>query len=212
VRRFLATLGARVAPPRFLLFLLLFLGVAGGLLQAGAMAGAPAILIGFDAGALAFLLSLVGLLGRHEAAAIRAHAERNDARRGVLLVVTFATLLVVLIAIGWLLEGAVDRQAKLLIVATMALAWLFSNSVYALHYAHLYYHPRHEGGLAFKGDLSPDYADFVYFAFTLGMTFQTSDVEITTRAMRRTVTLHSLGAFLFNLGVIAFTINVLSGD
>jgi len=95
------------------------------------------------------------------------------------------------------------------VVATLALAWLFSNSVYALHYAHLFYRSGSKGGLEFKGEAVPDYGDFVYFAFTLGMTFQTSDVTITSRAMRRAVVLHCLAAFLFNLGVIAFTINVL---
>ena len=61
------------------------------------------------------------------------------------------------------------------------------------------------------GTDEPDYWDFVYFAFTLGMTFQTSDVSITDRRIRRVVLGHSLAAFVFNLGVLAFTINVLGG-
>ena len=63
-----------------------------------------------------------------------------------------------------------------LIVATLLVAWLFANTIYALHYAHLYYE-RKAGGIDFPGEDPPGYADFVYFAFTLGMTFQTSDVD-----------------------------------
>jgi uncharacterized membrane protein len=101
-----------------------------------------------------------------------------------------------------------------LVIGTLALCWLFSNLVYALHYAHLYYRAGRggdAGGLTFPGTDEPDYGDFVYFAFCLGMTFQTSDVTITDGGTRRVVTLHCLAAFVFNLGVIAFTINVLGG-
>ena len=93
------------------------------------------------------------------------------------------------------------------------LAWLFSNVVYALHYAHLFYMPGDEGkdcgGLAVPKTDEPDYWDMLYFAFTIGMTFQTSDVEIESRDIRRVAMLHGLIAFVFNLGVLAFTINVL---
>ena len=92
----------------------------------------------------------------------------------------------------------------------LVLAWLFSNTVYALHYAHLAYGDAAKcNGLSFPGTDEPLYWDFVYFAFTLGMTFQTSDVTISDQSLRRVVTLHSLAAFAFNIGVLAFTINVL---
>jgi uncharacterized membrane protein len=64
-------------------------------------------------------------------------------------------------------------------------------------------------GLDFPGTPEPDYWDFVYFAFTCGMAFATSDVQVTSKHMRRLVTVHSLAAFAFNIGVLAFTINVL---
>ena len=99
-----------------------------------------------------------------------------------------------------------------LIIATLLIAWLFSNMVYALHYAHLFYSQDKGGdvgGLDFPGDGDPDYGDFIYFAFTLGMTFQTSDVAIPGRPIRRTAILHCFAAFVFNIGVLAFTINVL---
>jgi uncharacterized membrane protein len=99
-----------------------------------------------------------------------------------------------------------------LLIGTLATAWIFSNLIYALHYAHLFYSDENggdAGGIEFPKTPEPDYWDFIYFAFCLGMTFQTSDTDITSGLVRRVVTLHSLEAFVFNLGVIAFSINVL---
>jgi len=95
------------------------------------------------------------------------------------------------------------------------LAWLFSNSIYALHYAHLFYSRadggRDAGGIDIPDTKEPNYWDFVYFSFTLGMTFQTSDCQITSPRIRRVVIGHCLAAFVFNIGVLAFSINVLGG-
>ena len=107
-----------------------------------------------------------------------------------------------------------------LIVATLILAWLFSNLVYTFHYAYLFYRSgdgtgrggKDNGGLDFPQRKEPDYWDIGYFAFTLGMTFQTSDVQITDPRIRKVALFHSLAAFLFNLGILAFTINVLGGS
>ena len=122
----------------------------------------------------------------------------------------------ILIAVGSEVtnKDQLDGMTRALVIVTLALAWLFSNSVYALHYAHVFYlrdggAKRDEGGLEFPGRGEPDYADFFYFAFTLGMTFQTSDVSICSRRMRWIVLMHCIAAFVFNIGVLAFTINVL---
>ena len=90
------------------------------------------------------------------------------------------------------------------------------DRLYALHYAHEYYRAgavpgEHAGGLEFPGSGQPDYLDFASFSLTLGMTFQTSDVEISSRSIRRIVTAHSFAAFIFNIGLIAFTINGIGG-
>jgi len=137
----------------------------------------------------------------------------------VLLVSTLLTL-VIMAGIAGELPAARhgDLSSIVQLVATLLLIWLFANSVYALHYAHDYYttHPEKPakdcGGLDFPGDGDPGYADFAYFAFTLGMTFQTSDVEMTATRVRMVALLHSFGAFVFNIGVIAFTINALGGS
>ena len=201
------SIGNMIAPPRFLAFLAAL--VVGVPVAASSMRD-PALgaMVGFDVAALLFLTLCFPLL-RSSAALIRTHAKANDANRTLLLVVTGIVIVVLLIAIAAETVGQRPQpETKLLVVATLALAWLFSNSVYAFHYAHLTYS---EGGraLEFPSTPEPGYWDFVYFAFTLGMTFQTSDVAIHDERIRRVVTMHSFAAFVFNIGVLAFTINVL---
>jgi len=198
-------------PWRYGLFLLSILTIAP---LAFLLDPAMGVMIGFDLAALAFLLSLIPLFS-HGADQIRAHARSNDANRTVMLVVTAIVMLVILVVVASELRyGKGPSSAMLgLIVATLVLAWIFSNAIYTLHYAFLYYLGADggddRGGLSFPEQDQPDYWDFAYFAFTLGMTFQTSDVAISDPGIRRIALFHSLAAFLFNLGIIAFTINIL---
>jgi uncharacterized membrane protein len=210
----MAKIGNRLAPVRFLIFILL---LAAAVPAATMLLRDPALgaMAGFDVAASAFILSCLPLLRIGDPAVIRDHAVDNDANRAVLLGITGVVMLVLLLAVA--AETIGDRPpplTKVLIIVTLILAWLFSNSVYALHYAHLGYR-RGEGGACsgvdFPGTPKPLYPDFAYFGFTLGMTFQTSDVTISDPAIRRTVTVHCLAAFVFNIGVLAFTINVLGG-
>lgn len=206
------TIGNRLAPARFIVFVLLF-ALAGGAAWWRQNDWPTATMIGFDIAALAFLASCLPLLRETSTAKMRRHARENDANRALLLVITGAVMFAVLAAIAAELMGGARLSGPLsaLVVGTLILAWLFSNSVYALHYAHLFYIEDEAGGVEFPGAKQPNYEDFVYFAFTLGMTFQTSDVAISDRRIRRIVTWHCFAAFVFNLGVLAFTINVLGG-
>lgn len=211
------TIGNRLAPPRFLAFCAIALAAVP--LAVWRLGWAHGVMIGFDVAAAVFLASLVPLFVDCEAAAMRDAARRNDANRAMLLAITIATSLAVLAAVVGELSarGAPSRGTIALVIATLALSWTFANTVYALHYAHVFYSPAKGGqgdarGLDFPETAEPDYWDFVYFAFTLGMTFQTSDVSITDPVLRRVVTVHSLAAFVFNLGILAFTINVLGGS
>ena len=206
-------MGKRIAPPRFVLFLAVF---AAGLAPAiGWLGRGRGIMAAFDLAAIVFLVAVATLLGHGEATRMRAAAEANDANRPMLLGFTATTTLVILVAVAGELERRSDPRSLALVVATLVLAWLFSNTVYALHYAHVFYladeHGKDSGGLDFPGCDTPDYWDFLYFSFTLGMTFQTSDVTVRARGVRRVVLGHSLAAFVFNLGVLAFTINVIGG-
>ena len=211
-------LGNRLAPPRFLLFLLLLpLSFAGYRWLAGATDWRDGVAMAVDIAAFVFLASLAPLLHDSKVADIRRHARENDANRPLILIVTLVLTLVVMAAIGGELDkaGQGDPLAIAKLVATLLLTWLFANAVYTLHYAHAWYAPgsseNDAGGLDFPGCGAPDYEDFAYFAFTIGMTFQTSDIAINRPAIRRIVLLHSFAAFVFNIGVIAFTINVLGG-
>lgn len=176
-----------------------------------------AVMGGFDIAALAFMASVVPLLDA-DAASMRRKALANDANRELMLLLTGIVSLVILVAVGVAVSqhGGPDAISIALLLATLLIAWLFSNLVYAMHYAHIFYLPgdkgQDRGGLDFPETDEPGYWDFLYFAFTLGMTFQTSDVSVTTSAMRRTVLFQCLAAFLFNLGILAFTINVLGGS
>jgi uncharacterized membrane protein len=204
-------IGNVIAPWRFLLFVALL--IAGSLLGARVLhARTLGFMAGFDVAAVLFLASCLSLLGTRGTAQIRDHANANDANRTFLLGITGVVMAVLLVAIGAEAMGTNPQPfTKGLIIFTLAVAWLFSNTIYALHYAHLAYGDEcHECvGLEFPGTAEPDYWDFVYFAFTCGMAFATSDVQITGQHMRRVVTIHCLAAFAFNIGVLAFTINVL---
>jgi uncharacterized membrane protein len=205
-------IGNRIAPARFLLFIgLLAVGWGVSIAALGTERG---LLVGFDLAALTFLGSSVPWfkLGTVE---LRLVAAANDANRWVLLVVSFLLMLVILAAITAQLStpSGLPWTHKLLIAASLVIVWTFGNAIYALHYAHLYYSRadggRDSAGLAFPATKEPDFADFAYFAFTIGVALQTSDVAVTSPHIRRIVTVHCIVAFFFNLGVLALSINVL---
>ena len=213
-------IGNRIAPARFVLFLgVLVAAYLAHLIWLPSDDWRDGATLAFDAAALVFVVALVPLLRDCSAAEIRRHARDNDANRGLILGLTSLLTVVAMAAITVELKGAHGGDwvpiAKL--VGTLLLVWTFANSIYALHYAHAFYASdegtgKDAAGLDFPATKSPDYWDFAYFAFTLGMTFQTSDVGITSTAIRKIALLHSFAAFVFNIGIIAFTINVLGGS
>ena len=211
------SIGNRVAPAKFIAFMALLIlaapAAAWGLhIYSGEPwreAAAKGFLVAFDLAAALFLVACLHLLKVKDQAVMRAHAEANDANRTILLVIVAIVSIAVLVAVEVMTGTAPGWKTKGLIVGTLLTAWLFANSVWALHYAHLA--ATRGGGIDFPGAEPPGYADFVYFSFTLGMTFQTSDVAVSDRGIRKVVTAHCLAAFVFNLGILAFTINVLGG-
>ena len=206
------TIGNRIAPPRFLLFIgLLIVGWGAAVTMLGWQRG---VMVGFDVAALGFLAASINLFNDRPKK-MREDAKAHDANRVVLLGISFVISLVILVAVGSQLsrEGGFSGFEIALIVGTLVLVWVFGNAIYALHYAHLYYSADDGGadstGLDFPGKREPDYADFCHFAFTLGVALQTADVCITSAHIRRVVTVHCVAAFFFNLGVLALTVNVL---
>jgi len=153
---------------------------------------------------------------------IRKEARSQDEGRVVVfiiaLVATLAAFLAVILLVLNRKAGGETAVLPLAIAfAGMILSWGLVHTVFAGRYAHIYYADhkedknKHAGGLIFPGDQPPDFLDFAYFSFVLGMTFQVSDVAISTRRLRRLALLHSLIAFAFNTVIVALTINVIAG-
>lgn len=182
-----------------------------------------AVLIGWNAGALLYLLWVWRLILTETEADLRLHAAEDDESPWVILGVGLAAVLSSLLAIGATLadiEAHPERGAQIAGLAlgafTLIVSWLLFNTVFAIHYAHLYYEDRDRdgqeyGGLAFPGERPSSYIDFVYFSLSVGAAFQVSDVSVTTTRFRRVVMIHALLGFLFNTGVLALAINVTSG-
>lgn len=202
----------RLAPWRFLLFFALL--AAASAVAIPALKPAKGLMIGFDVAAFAFLISCLPSFG-FDTARMREVAEKSDANRITLLFISFLLTLVILAAvIAEMAQGpSLHLADKMWVAATLVMVWTFANAVYTLHYAHLFYtvddRGNDHGGLAFPGTKLPLMSDFAYFAFTLGVAVQTSDVQVTSARIRKVVTAHCVAGFFFNLGVLALTINVL---
>lgn len=205
-------IGNILAPWRFITFAVILSILT--LMTLPSMGWSRGVMMSFDVAALVFLTSCVPLLNG-AVDEMRMNAKQNDANRALLLAIAVVVMVVIMIAVASeLMHGNASGPLDIgLIICTLSMSWLFTHTLYALHYAHLFYTSDKEGkdsgGLEFPGTKEPDYWDFAYFSFCLGMTFQTSDTEMTSRQFRRVSTFHCLAAFVFNIGVIAFTINVL---
>lgn len=206
------SIGNSIAPWLFIVFLAaLLLGAfpASEWLHSWSLG----VIYAFDIAGVLFLLLCWRIVRIDDPAEMERMAQLNDANRTFLLIITGIVISVLLIAVGSEAGGHhATTLAKALIIVTLIVAWLFGNTVYALHYAHMAYVTPEVGcaGFRFPGTPQPVYWDFVYFAFTCGMAFATSDVEVTDQRIRRVVTFHCLAAFAFNIGVLAFTVNLLA--
>jgi uncharacterized membrane protein len=142
-------------------------------------------------------------------------ATREDDSRAAADLVLVAASVASLLGVGLvLLEAAGESGAARVLttstaVATVALSWLAVHTVFTLRYAHLYY--LDGGGINFHSDQAPDYGDFAYVAFTLGMTYQVSDSDLTSKRIRSTALRHALVSYVLGIAVIAITINVVAG-
>jgi uncharacterized membrane protein len=152
---------------------------------------------------------------------IRALAGREDGSRLFVLALVLLSSGASMVAVALLLfSKAAVQNAVLYLPASiggMLLSWIMVHTTFTFHYAHMYYKDdkedpaAHAEGLSFPEEAAPDYLDFAYFAFVIGMTFQVSDVEITSRAIRRQALLHGLLSFSLNTFVVALTVNLIAG-
>lgn len=199
---------------RFIIFLAIFTAATPALLPW--LGGVRALLTGFAIAAASFVVLTLVSLRAADGPALRLSAAKNDAGRWFTLLVSavLTAVLLVLVGVEATMKSRLDGATVALSVTTLVMAWLFGNVVYALHYAHLYYDPEagdgDHGGLDIPGGCEPDFLDFCYFAFTVGMTFQVSDMQVRSRRIRRVVLVHGALSFLFNIGIVALTINLVA--
>jgi uncharacterized membrane protein len=154
-------------------------------------------------------------VGRWDAAQTRKFATREDNSRASAQFILVSASVASLVGVGFDLAKAtqLSQPERGLFtgvgLVAVVLSWVLVHTVYALRYAHEYY-TEPVGGIDFKNDAPPDYLDFAYVAFTVGMTFQVSDTDVQARVVRRTVLHHALLAFLFGAVILAATINVVA--
>ncbi|RBL94029.1 DUF1345 domain-containing protein [Chitinophaga flava] len=133
----------------------------------------------------------------------------------ILLLASFASMVTIVL----LMVSSQEKDGTYLPVAITGIlsSWAMVHTTYSFHYANLYYDDdvtdknRHAGGLDFPNEKHPDYLDFAYFSFVIGMTFQVSDVQIANRILRRSVLVHGLLSYILNTFVVALTINLIAG-
>ncbi len=140
---------------------------------------------------------------------LRRHAEADDEGSALILLLAVGAVIVSLTAIFTVLNrpnGSLVQSGFALLAAP--LGWALIHVLTAFRYAHLYYSADPDAGLVFPGDsTNPGVVDFMYFAFTIGMTAQVSDVQVTRPAIRRVVLLHGVGSFFYNTVILALAVN-----
>jgi uncharacterized membrane protein len=173
-----------------------------------------AVLVGWDVTSSAFIaIVYLGIHGK-DAAATKRHAVSEDdsrtASEAILVGANIASLVSVafaLVAAG-ATHGAAKAAITTLVVVSVVLSWAAVHVVFMLRYARLYY--AHNGGIDWHSDAPPDFKDFLYVALTIGMTFQVSDTDLNSKAIRMTAIRHALLSYLFGVVVISSTINVIA--
>lgn len=179
-------------------------------------------LLGWCVGIVVYLLLAWWLCVGFDAKRTRSRAQAQDEPGVVLLLVLLLATAACVAAITVLMQQSRDLSGSSralhlgLAVFALAVSWLFIQTIFTFHYAHLYYHEEKlnepDGpGLQFPGGQDPDYFDFLYYSFVVGITSQVSDVQVTSREMRRLTMVHGVLSFGFNMLILALSINVVAG-
>jgi uncharacterized membrane protein len=177
--------------------------------------------IGWDSGVLVFFALTFLVLGEGQAAVLRKRASLSDTHLWIILGIAVIAAAASFAALAFVLQKPEGASASSLAgritvaVATLVLSWTLVHGMFAIRYAHYFYgDPEADGtlrgGLEFPGKGHPDFWDFVYYAFVVGMTCQVSDVQVLTKPMRRLTLAHGVLSFFFNAGVLALAVNILA--
>lgn len=179
-------------------------------------------LLAWCVGLAVYLLLAWWLCVGFDAKRTRERAQAQDEPSAVLFLVLLLANVVCVAAVTVLMQQSRDLSGLVrglhigLAVFALGASWLFIQTIFTFRYAHRYYFEEKQcepdgPGLHFPGGLDPDYFDFLYYAFVVGMTSQVSDVEVTSREMRRLTMLHGFLSFGFNILILALSINVVAG-
>src|ERR1035438_3896861 len=198
--------------------LLVSLGAAivGGAAAAAVGAGRSAPLIGWDILAVVFCAWVWSTVWRLDAKSTASHAQSENPGRDLADVILLGAAVASLIAVGVVLFGACHANGSLkylqagLALVSVFVSWTLVHTVFTLKYARLYYTGQ-PGGIDFNETDAPDYRDFAYLSFTIGMTFQVSDTNIQTKQIRRTALRHAWLSFPLGAVIIATSINLVAG-
>ncbi len=191
------------------------LGIVISLVLPASLSPVARALIGWDLGLLVYLAGAAVMMSRcTSVAAIKKNAAVQDEGAFAILILTVAAAVASMGAI--FIELATVQQSTpnyglyiALAIGTVVLSWAFTHTIFALHYAHDFYGSgARKNGLRFPDEGDPDYWDFIYFAFVVGMTFQVSDVAVTNKAIRRMVVAHGALSFFFTTAIVAMTVNI----
>ncbi|MGH6792925.1 MAG: DUF1345 domain-containing protein [Methyloceanibacter sp.] len=173
------------------------------------------LLVGWDAGVTLYLALVAVMIARSDTSQMRRRAALEDEGRIAIPILTVIAAMASLGAIVFWLRTASASQADqpailALLFLTTLLSWVFIHVIFALHYAHEFYAERRGegGGLRIPGCKQPNYLDFLYLAFSIGTATSVSDVQVTSRTIRKTVTAHGMVSFIFNVTLIALTVSI----
>lgn len=201
------------------LFIGSMIGIGVAMFLPGGFRLTTRLLAGWDTGVAIYLVLIQWLMMRCDVDRIRRRAaEQDEGAFAILLltvIATIASLVAIVVELGGLKQAPqADAITQVLVAgATILLSWAFVHTIFAIHYAHEYYGERRDGkigGLTFPEDAKPNYWDFLYFSLVIGMTSQVADVQITSKVIRRVVSMHGVLSFFFNLTVLALTVNMVS--
>jgi uncharacterized membrane protein len=200
------------------------LAAGAAFLATGRLFLATRLLVSWDTFALTAVVLAWMILCTKDPYEVRRNARLQDASMTFLFVLVVTAATVSLLAVGFVLVYAKSQSAGRVAgyvgvsVSAVIFSWVLVHTLFALRYAHLFYGNAHEkerhhalGGLLFPGRDSPDYLDFAYFSFVVGMTCQVSDVQISSRKLRRLAMVHGMISFCFNTAILAMFVNIVAG-
>ena len=171
--------------------------------------------IGWSTAALLYTVWVWAAIGHQDAASTRRLATREEPTRGISDALLVILGIASLFSLGFVLipaagtDGLERLGLAALALTSVALSWVLLHTLFTLRYARLYY--QNDGGIDFNQPEPPQYSDFAYFSFNLGMTFQVSDTNVTNHVIRATVLRHALLAFVYGTVILATTINLVAG-